>query len=240
MLIKDIIEARERYRGVVEPGSRPNFGQTIVLQKPIRAYHATHEALGKVLTNREIKTYDSIGTYFTSDPEMGSTMYGPNVSAYMIPRGQYLIARRNQDFWELVFNCLPLIKQHIGKEAADHLSKYPWSGANLAWMKQVREEAKALMVQHGEPIGSNPSDALIGQIFRYTDPQKAARYKALKKSNEYYRKIVTNPNYLKEYRALLEGAGIHGIIWNNRHWDNSPRSASIFLIFHQEDLHPVR
>lgn len=223
MRYREIKEASERYRGVIEPNSRSSFGQEITLQKPILAYHATHEALGKVLTNREIKTYDSMGTYLTSNREMATTMYGPNAEAYQIPPGRYLLARRDQDFWELVLNCLPIIAQTIGQEAADHLAKYPLTGANIKFMKDLRVEAN-------RDISS----------LRWSQPEKVAKYKALEKSKEYYTQVCRSADYCKAYRDLLEGSGLNGIIWNNRNWDNSPDKQTVFLIFHQQDLHPVK
>jgi hypothetical protein len=230
----DIIETSERYRGVIEPNSRPRFRQEITLQKPVLAYHATHEALGKVLSNREIKTYNSMGTYLTSNRDMATTMYGPNVEAYQIPPGRYLLARRNQDFWELVLNCLPIIEQTIGKEAADHLRKYPMTGPNIQFMKDLRIEAKREMVKRGEDTA-----AVDISILRWSAPEKVAKYRALEKSKEYYTKVCRSADYCKAYRSLLESSGLHGIIWNGRTWDNSPEKQTVFLVFHQEDLHPI-
>jgi hypothetical protein len=232
MRYSEIKEASERYRGVIEPNSRSSFGQEITLQKPVMAYHATHEALGKVLTNREIKTYDSMGTYLTSNREMATTMYGPNVEGYQIPPGRYLLARRDQDFWELVLNCLPIIRDTVGKDAADHLSKYPLNGANIKFMKDLRIEAKREAERQGE-------NSMEVAVLRWSQPDKVAKYRALEKSREYYTRVCKSADYCKAYRALLEGSGLRGIIWNRRHWDSSPESQTIFLVFHQEDLHPI-
>jgi hypothetical protein len=234
-----LVEAGERYHGVIEPNSRPRFGQEITLRTPVKAYHATHEALGKVLTNREIKTYDSMGTYLTSNRGMALTMYGPNVEAYMVPAGRYLLARRNQDIWEMVLNNLPIIERTVGQEAADHLAQYPLTGPNTKWMKEVRKAAKQEAERYGEPT-EFVSDAFIYQLYRYTSPETVTKYKALRQSEAVYREVSANPDYCREYRALLESVGYRGIIFNGRNWDNSPERQTIFLVFHTEDLHPIR
>src|ERR1044072_8230838 len=234
-----IVEASERYHGVIEPNSRPRYGQEISLRTPVKAYHATHEAVDKILTNREIKTYDSMGTYLTSNRAMALTMYGPNVEAYMIPAGRYLLARRSQDLWEKVLINLPIIERTVGEEAAEHLAQYPLTGANMKWMQGVRDAAKQQAEQYGESKQFVP-DAFIYQLYRHTSPETVTKYKALRQSLELYSKIGTNPDYCREYRALLEQVGYQGIIFNGRNWDNSPERQTIFLVFHAEDLHPVR
>lgn len=237
----DLVEAAERYRGVVEPGSRPRWGQEVVFHKPVVAYHATHEGIGKILTNREIRTYDSMGTWFSSSKDMAAHMYGEHVEAYHIPPGRYLIAKRRQDFWEMVLNCLPIIARTVGKEAADHLAKYPLTGPNIAFVERMRKDAKTEMgfAPDDYSVGYGEIDRFIKDSLRRRDPERLQKFQGLLASNKYYRQVCLNAEYCRQYRAMLEEVGIQGLIFNGRHWDGAPQRSTIFLVFHAEDLHPI-
>ena len=245
MRYMEILEAAERYAGVVEPGSRPSWGQDITLKKPLRAYHATHQGVGKVLTNRAVETYNSMGTWLSSNRDMTLKLYGPNTEAYLIPVGRYMLAKRKQELWEMILNCLPIIEKHIGKEAAQHLMDYPFTSENLAWMQEMRIAARTRFIEKG----GNPnhmSDGVIGEYVEWLGRTTGKRnlldrWHGLQKSHRLYQKVCTNKDYCREYREFLVGAGYRGIIWNGRdEWDGKNERQTIFLIFHEEDIHPVR
>jgi len=237
-IIEIVNEERERYRGVLQPG-RSRFDQLITLQKPIVAYHATHEEVGLILQNREIKNYNSMGTWLSSNQAMATKMYGPHSQAYQIPPGQYLLAKRHQELWDLMLNCLPIIEQVIGPAAANHLMHYPLNGKNLQWMRDIRLRTKAKYEQSKQAGHTRDTlDSYIPQVYRYSEPKTAGLFKKLLQSSDYYHEVAKSAQYSQQYRTLLVKAGIQGIIWNARNWDGSPERQTIFLIFNERALHP--
>ena len=246
MRYKEILEAAEHYTGVVEPGSRPSWGQEITLMKPIRAYHATHKGIGKVLTNRDVQTYNSMGTWLSSNRDMTLKLYGPHTEAYLIPPGRYLLAKRSQELWELILNCLPIIERHVGKEAAEHLMDYPFTSENLAWMQEMRRAARARFTEKGGDPNSVSADGTTAEYIEWLGRTTGKRdlidrWSGLQKSHRVYQKVCTNKDYCRDYRDFLVGTGKKGIIWNGRdNWDGKGERQTIFLIFHEEDIHPIR
>jgi hypothetical protein len=62
----------------------------------ITVYHGTHENLTTFI-NREVKNYDSIGTYFTSNKQYANMLYGKNVVAANITLNNPLIVNNVND-----------------------------------------------------------------------------------------------------------------------------------------------
>jgi hypothetical protein len=62
----------------------------------ITVYHGTHEELTTFI-NREVKNYDSIGTYFTSNKQYANMLYGKNIVAANITLNNPLIVSNVTD-----------------------------------------------------------------------------------------------------------------------------------------------
>ena len=196
-------DGRERYRDALAPGSR---GQTIEITKPLRAYHATHDGVDLVLSDRVAKTYDSIGTWLSSNAEIARKTYGPHVAAYAVPPGTYLLARHNQDLRELLLSCLPMIERHVGHDVSEYIQKYPDNAENRAWLADVRNKAKAMAKQFGDDQ-PGAHNSYIHDVLQRMPPGSMKRYRELGNQHNMYRKIAINPDYSKEYKAWLIQCG---------------------------------
>jgi hypothetical protein len=228
-------DGRERYRGALAQGSR---GQTIEITKPLRAYHATHKGVDLVLSDRVAETYDSIGTWLSSNKAIAQKTYGPHVAAYEVPPGTYMLARHNQDLRELILSCLPMIKRHVGNEVYKYIRDYPDDAENRKFLTDVRARAKELAKQYGDDQPGAHNNYVHDALQRM--PQGSVkRYRELQRQHNMYREVAINPDYSKAYKAWLIQCGYTGIIWNNRHWDTTEGRQTIFLILKHEDLHPL-
>jgi hypothetical protein len=237
----DLVEAPNRYHGVIEPGSRRRWGASFDITKPMVAYHATHEAAGLVLTDRVAKTYDSMGTWLTSNAEMAGEMYGPRVASYQVPLGHYLLAKRRQDMHELILNCLPMIERNVHPDVADHIANYPLSAENRAWTKDIRTQAKALAAKWAADWGDSKYEDVQQATYDILSkiPGGMKRWRSLEATHNMYRKVAVSAGYSKQFKEFMISCGYTGFIWNNRSWDNSPQKQTIFLIFKHEDLQPI-
>lgn len=204
------------------------------INRPIIAYHATHKGPDLILKNREVKTYDSMGTWLSSDKELVKELYGPHVSAYELPKGNYFRPRQDMELWATMLTCLPFIRKHVGNEAAEHLEEFPWDGKNRRFLKRVEDRARQLFPDDGI------HGAVINMLNRWHKKGLVAqfqRYKALKQSQKYYTQVATSPGYNQAFRDFLSQTYV-GIVWENRQWDSHDRH-TVYLVFHEEDLHPI-
>lgn len=226
----------ERYRGVVEPIKGRRYG-TIEITKPLRAYHASHEDAGLILTDRAAKTYDSIGTWLSSNREIAQRTYGPNVSAYEVPAGRYMLMPRDKDLRETILNCFPMIERILGADLADQIAEFPDTAKNRAWMADVKARAKAAAVAAGEDEYGDKRH-FVRDLLRDV-PGGWKRYQGLDARHSAYAKVARSAEYSKQFKAWMIQCQYTGMIWNNRHWDTKEGRQTIFLIFKHDDLHPI-
>jgi len=112
----------------------------------IRVYHAQSHVVPNVLTSRHIQTYNSLGTWFDSDPAIARQLYGRNVVAYDIPDGPYLESA--DDLAATLGHNLPLIGKVFGPDAAEHLQRYPWdTQAQRRWAELERSGDDARLLR---------------------------------------------------------------------------------------------
>jgi hypothetical protein len=85
-------------------------------------YQAQHLPIER-LDPRPVKTYNSVGTWFTSSAEHARLLYGPNVYSFELPAGRYLEAH-SDNFDEFFLNW-PLAQETLNRRDFTHLKKHP-------------------------------------------------------------------------------------------------------------------
>jgi hypothetical protein len=185
----------------------------------VRVYHSQTHIVPDVLTNREVETYNSMGTWFNSSPEIGRLLYGNNVTAYDIPASSYL--EPSDDFLTATLgHNLPLIREHLGVAAADHLTRYPWNDEQ--WERWA--EIDTMFRDEKVPFRD------VSRLMRERE--------ALTRSRDIVRDACLHPGYCRDFRAMIEAAGYRGFLWRNSHIDGEGPH-DVYLLFHTDDIHPV-
>ena len=194
----------------------------------VRVYHAQFHRWPDVLRNRNVKSYNSMGTWFCSNPNVATENYGDKVGVYEIPAEGY-VEMDEENVNVSMGHCYPLIAQHLGKADEKQLQAVPWNAENRARWKSLR--AKEAEYQQ----------STTGNGFqKYLTPAERRELNALAKSDEITRKALRHQGYCQDFRDMITHSGRHrGMVWRDVHWDGSTEASDIFLVFHKEDIHPV-
>ena len=184
----------------------------------VKAYHGSHTPGIKFFVPREIKDYNSIGSWFTSDPAKASSLYGPNVTEISIPSDTPLVEFRSDqtDFLRtLGGNAMLARKVGMLKEAKALEVHLPDEGYEKDYEKALREEASLVELK-----------------------SKFPKIKEVKAANKAARSLLMHKEYTKSFRLMLEGFGKKGIVWRGSNIDtrrgDSPHD--VYVLFHQSNL----
>lgn len=188
----------------------------------IRVYHAQQHSIPGTLTKREIRTFSSMGTWFATDPGMVHFLYGDHARAYDIPEGHYL-EPEDDYIVSALGHCYPLIEKHFGEDDADHLREYPWSRSADRRYKDL----DARLRDENLYIPSKTRFPMVDES------------RALYRSMGIVKKAIKSPAYCRDFRDMIVGARYNGFCWKNTNFDNSLRPMNVYLVFHDEDIHPV-
>lgn len=185
----------------------------------VRVYHAQSHVVPDVLNNREIKGYNSMGTWFDSNPEIDRSLYGKNVTAYDIPADGYL-EPYNDFLTDALGHCLPLIQRHLGNKDAEHLEQHPWNEQKWKRWREIEQMVRDDKVP-------------------FRDEARLMRERrVLTRSQSIVRAALNNPAYCRDFRSMIENAGYRGFLWRDSKIDGmGPHD--VYLLFHTDDIHPV-
>jgi hypothetical protein len=194
----------------------------------IRVYHAQFHLQPDVLRNRDIKSYNSMGTWFTSSKDVAAELYGDKLAAYDIPAEGWL-EMDEAPIGHSLGHCYPLIAKHLGMEAEDTLTEVPWDQQNSERLKQLRAKDR-------EDREDNEK-SVVQKHMSHTERREMSR---LAKSEEVTRQALRHQGYCQDFRQMITASGRrHGMVWRNVHWDGSTQPSNIYLVFHEHDMHPV-
>ena len=192
-----------------------NWLQKISESEQPYVYHAQTHVVPGVLNPRDAKTYNSIGTWFTSSPEEASRLYGKNVTKYQLPAGNYTDFSCKE--FETAFADDELIRKHFGNDVANQLQRFPWDKKN----RQRKRELHLRM-----------DDSLL-------TPKEEMEYRSLVKSDKLLRSILTNKEYIRDLRQKYLSQGSNGFVWRNSTIDNPVSPHDVYVSFHKDDIHPL-
>ncbi|MCK9570495.1 hypothetical protein M0R72_16225 [Candidatus Pacearchaeota archaeon] len=183
------------------------------------AYHGSHSSGIKEFIPREVKDYNSIGTWFTGDSNKALSLYGPNVSKVAIPKNLNLVefTQPDQSDFLRVLGGNYLIARKVGKlqEAKALEKRMPDEKYEKDYEKAVREER------------------LHSEI-----SQKFPDISAVKASNKAARSLLMDKKYIQEFRSFLEQAGKDGIVWRGSNIDTKKGDSphDVYVLFHKQSL----
>jgi hypothetical protein len=206
------------YNGVtlregVKPGEevKPKEGPTL--------YHGSHEAL-TALGVRTPKTFDSFGTWFTSDPELAGH-YGANVYESKLPADLNLIEYEGNG--------------QTGDPTAD-INRKILASPDVARRSGFEKEAAILEKTQPDTPRLNELTRKLEHSGQPLTPAEQKELRQLREAADASRTLGKSQRYMQTLRQQTEAAGYDGIVWRNVMYDVSDRPHDVYVIFNKEDL----
>ncbi len=184
-------------------------------------YHGSMDSTIGDFTPREVKNYDSVGTWFTSDPELAADIYGRNVYEIEEQMGNFI--EGDGDFYQFFGSNIPLIREVFGDKAADQIENVPPNTSRARKLLLDRENGR-------------------WQNLSYQQRASLAKeLKGLEESNKIARQAMNSPRYMKAWRQMMKDAGYDGVVWRNSRNDlgseiEEGRTHDVYLVFHDKPI----